>query len=117
MAALQVNLGLFGIMVSVTMKVHPMFNVVTDNRFLTVRETFFDPEKLREMVTNNWSVEIFWFPFNGMRLVSLQHGSALKTVAEGRVNAADWNPMVDRVWVRAINRLKEGQPHLPPVDR
>ena len=66
MKALQVNLGLFGIMTELTMKVHPMYEVEVNNQFPTVYDIFFNPEKLRELVKDNWSYEVYWFPFNSM---------------------------------------------------
>ena len=116
MQALQVNLGLFGIITEITMKVQPAKLVEVRNLFPTVLDTFFNPEKLREIVTNNWSCEMFWFPFNSMKLVQ-GHGDLIWATLEGRVSTFTWNPMVDQVWVRAINPLKPGQLHLPPVGR
>ena len=112
MKAVQVNLGMFGVMITVTMKVQKEFMVKTDNLFLKLKDFFFDPKHLREFVRNNWSVEIFWFPFNSMEI---EHFDLWRAAAQGKVSNFSWNPMIDEVWVRAINPYKHGELHLPPV--
>ena len=59
-------------MTNITMAVEPMVIVSTVNDFsLTVGQVFDDPGKLQELHDNNWSVEIFWFPFNSLSWRSL----------------------------------------------
>ena len=89
-----------------------MYEVMVDNYFWKVKDTLFDPDKLKEIVMKNASVEMFWFPFN-----SLKPLEAVDSVLSGAVSDFDWNPMVDDVWMRLINPIKEGQLHLPPVGK
>ena len=59
-------------MTNITMVVEPMVIVRTENDFsLTVEEVFFNPDTLKQLHDNNWSVEIFWFPFNSLSWSSL----------------------------------------------
>ena len=62
-------MGLFGVMTDITFKVEPMVIVKTENDFsLTVEDLFYDPDCLKKLHDDNWSVEIFWFPFNSCLL-------------------------------------------------
>ena len=114
MQAVRVSLGMFGIFINVTMKVQDQFLVRVDNLFRPLMEFFFDPKRLREFVNQNWSVEMFWFPFNGMEL---EHLDLWRAAVKGKVGKFSWNPMIDKLWVRAINKYKEGELHLPPVGK
>jgi hypothetical protein len=42
---------------------------------------------MKSLVENNWSVEIFWFPYNSLSVF-------------------DYEPKNDYIWVRAINKVK-----------
>ena len=54
-------------MTNITMVVEPMVIVKTENSFeYTVEDVFYNPHNLQELYKNNWSVEIFWFPFNSL---------------------------------------------------
>ena len=54
------------------MVVEPMVIVKTENDFsLTVEEVFYNPDTLQRLHDENWSVEIFWFPFNSLDWFSL----------------------------------------------
>lgn len=111
MSALQVSLGMCGVITELTMEVLPSYNVTVDNLFnLRVYDCFFNPTKLRELVANNWSVQLYWFPFESMDKTDLA-----SSVAKGKVTDFDWNPMADHLWTRVINRIEPGQLHLPPV--
>ena len=114
MKVLQVSLGMCGILTSVTMKVKKQFLVGVNNLFPRVIDYFFNPAAMKEFVNKNWSVEMFWFPFNGMEE---KHFDLAHAALKGRVNEYSWNPMIDELWVRAINPYKEGELHLPPVDK
>ena len=114
MKVLQVSLGMCGILTSVTMKVKKQFLVGVNNLFPRVIDYFFNPAAMKEFVNKNWSVEMFWFPFNGMEE---KHFDLARAALKGRVNEYSWNPMIDELWVRAINPYKEGELHLPPVGK
>ena len=114
MKAIQVSLGMFGIFIKITMKVKRQFLVRVDNLFPRLMDFFFDPKNLRDFIKKNWSVEMFCFPFNGMEL---KHLDLWRAAVKGRVSEFSWNPMIDKLWVRAINPYKDGELHLPPVGK
>lgn len=59
-------------MTSITMAVEPMVIVKVENDFSkTVREVFYDAETLKKLHEENWSLEIFWFPFNSFSWLEL----------------------------------------------
>ncbi|CAB4015885.1 Hypothetical predicted protein [Paramuricea clavata] len=70
--ALKCNMGLFGVMTSITMEVQPMVIVKVENDFsYTVGDLFYNPAALKQLHENNWSLEIFWFPFNSLSWLQL----------------------------------------------
>lgn len=49
-----------------------MVVVKTENDFsLTVGDVFYNDKTLKKLHDENWSVEIFWFPFNSLEWHSL----------------------------------------------
>ena len=71
-------------MTNITMAVEPMVIVKTDNDFsLTVEDVFFNPDKLQELHRDNWSVEIFWFPFNSLSWLCLTCIGLVKAIEGG----------------------------------
>ncbi|KAG0271549.1 hypothetical protein BGZ96_005760, partial [Linnemannia gamsii] len=66
--AATVNLGLFGIIYTYTLRVEPMFNLLMTDRYPLMSEYFSSPEqggpKLKAMVLGNDQTEIFYWPFN-----------------------------------------------------
>jgi len=110
--ALKCNLGLFGVMTGITMVVEPMVLVQTDNEFekYTVGNLFYNPKELQTLHDENWSVEIFWFPFNSLTWCELMLLGILKDKI-GRCPilaeilkplAPCWDPKEDKLWVRKI---------------
>ena len=86
-------MGLFGVMTDITFKVEPMVIVKTENDFsLTVEDLFYDPDCLKKLHDDNWSVEIFWFPFNSLSwgklmclgLIEAFKGRSTKTIGNLR---------------------------------
>jgi hypothetical protein len=60
-------MGLFGVMTSITMEVKPMVIVKVENDFsYTVEDLLYNPTALKRLYEENWSLEIFWFPFNSL---------------------------------------------------
>ena len=59
------------------------------------------------MVENNFSTEIFWFPFNSglFDLSDVKKAKTLEVVKEESVKKAlgSWDPLNDECWVRLIN--------------
>ena len=65
-------MGLFGVMTEITFKVEPMVIVKTVNDFsFTVGDLFYDHNQLKNLHDDNWSLEIFWFPFNSLSWLEL----------------------------------------------
>ena len=65
-------MGLFGVMTDITMEVQPMVIVEVVNDFeYTVEDLFYHPEKLEKLYSENWSLEIFWFPYNSLSWLQL----------------------------------------------
>lgn len=59
-------------MTDITLKVEPMVIVRTENDFsYTVDDVFYNSANLKKLWDENWSVEIFWFPFNSLDWCSL----------------------------------------------
>jgi hypothetical protein len=61
MSAARVNLGLFGVITRVRLRVHPIHRVRQTDQRLPVRAVL---DRLTELVRAHDSVELYWFPFN-----------------------------------------------------
>jgi len=61
MNAVRCNLGAFGIMHEIVLRVEPMFHLAANDRRLPM-STFEDPAGLRDYVSGNDYVEAFWLP-------------------------------------------------------
>ncbi|XP_020631040.1 uncharacterized protein LOC110068020 isoform X1 [Orbicella faveolata] len=109
--SLKCNLGLFGIMTSITMVVEPMVVVKTENDFsLTVEDVFYNCNTLQRLHDENWSVEIFWFPFNSLKWASLMYIGLAKVIEDWPIipdfvlkRLVSWDPKKDKLWIRKIN--------------
>jgi len=98
--SLKCNLGLFGIMTDITLKVEPMVVVEVVNDFsCTVNDVFYNPKALKKLYEDNWSVEIFWFPFNSMRW-----NDALMVAIPSLPVGDVWDAKHDHLWIRKINK-------------
>ena len=65
------HIGLCGAVVEMTVKVDPVEKYRVKNIFSkTVGDVFYgDSPQIKHLVEKEyWSVEIFWFPFNSMRM-------------------------------------------------
>ncbi|XP_028399849.1 uncharacterized protein LOC114523184 [Dendronephthya gigantea] len=97
--ALKCNMGLFGVMTSITMAVQPMTIVEVVNDFsYTVEDLFYNPSTLEQLYEDNWSLEIFWFPFNSLSWLQL-----ITLFSTQRPAWVRWDPRKDLLWVRKIN--------------
>ncbi|XP_065842913.1 L-gulono-1,4-lactone dehydrogenase-like [Oscarella lobularis] len=115
MKAVTTNLGLFGFVYKMTLEVKPREIIVeTVNDFIKVSNSIADKEKLKQMVENNFSTEIFWFPFNSglFDLSDVKKAKTLEVVKEESVKKAlgSWDPLNDECWVRLINEKPGGRP-------
>ena len=103
MNAVRASLGVFGIIIEITMKVKPLFNVKMDETFPTVSEVIYGPHpKLKEILNNNWAVEFFWFPFNSL--------GNLEGLVQALPHTDVWNPKADQLWMRAANKTDDEAP-------
>lgn len=57
--------------------------VETRNFYPSMASVFYSEEKLREIIHNNWAVEIFWFPFSSL----------------------PFDLSNDEIWVRTFNKI------------
>src|SRR5262249_50868420 len=61
MSAARLNLGLFGVIVRLRLRVVPLYRVRQTDSRVPVREVL---DRLPELVHAHASVELYWFPFN-----------------------------------------------------
>lgn len=80
--AVSAAFGCFGIVYDVTFKMDPEIIVETTTSYPRMHEIFCNEDKLREIVENNWAVEMFWFPFN----------------------SCPFDTTNDEIWVRTFNK-------------
>lgn len=104
--AIQASLGMFAIFISLTMKVQDQFFVRVDHLFQSLESFFFDPKHLRKFINQNSFVKMVWIPYNGMELEYLNPWHATVT------GKFCWNPLSDKLWVKAINQYKRGSSEL-----
>jgi hypothetical protein len=114
MRAVTTNLGLFGFVYKMTMNVCPQENIVeTTNAFYTVSDTISDPTKLKALVEENWSTELFWFPYNSLTLNLDPKNSPSEqqlNVLPIRQKLFEWDPLRDKCWLRLVNFKQGGEP-------
>jgi len=79
MAAARVNLGLFGIIYSMKLKVEPQFHFRYINSIKLNSDLMDHPEKLKDLVLNHDSVELLYFPFNSDELTPAGDKILIKT--------------------------------------
>ena len=96
MNALRVHLGVFGVVVEITLKVEPMVSSEVRNYYPQVGQLFYGPNpEIKKIVKENWSVQILWFPFNSLGLIAgLIQGLPLTNI---------WQPRTDEVWMHTVN--------------
>lgn len=81
--AVAAGFGCFGIVYDMTIKMDHEVIVETRNFYPCMASVFHSEEKLREIIHNNWAVEIFWFPFSSL----------------------PFNLSNDELWVRTFNKI------------
>ncbi|XP_061179400.1 uncharacterized protein LOC133188026 [Saccostrea echinata] len=82
--AMSASFGCFGIVYDVTLKMDKELIIKTDNSYKPLKDVFKTTE-LKNIVTKNWAVQIFWFPFNAFPF--------------GKYDLEE-----DDVWVRTFNK-------------
>ena len=101
MNALRLGLGVFGIIVELTMTVAKMKTARVHTSYPTMGELLYGTEPtLRGLVRDYDTMEFFWFPFSGV-------GDLLGALLTAIPFFSDWKPQADQVWVRAINWTPE----------
>ncbi|KAF0555484.1 FAD-binding domain-containing protein [Gigaspora margarita] len=60
----KLNLGLLGIIYSVTFYVQPMYNIRMNDTFYSINE-WLNPKNLKELLDSSDGVEFYYWPFNG----------------------------------------------------
>ncbi|RHZ87036.1 hypothetical protein Glove_41g135 [Diversispora epigaea] len=98
MKAARVNLGLFGIIYSVTFRTEPMFNLrMTDT--LPLAKDFLVPSVVKQLFESSDSIQIFYCPFNSFDSNASQ----------------PLDPTKDQMWVKQWVRTDE-KPTLTPEE-
>jgi DNA-binding phage protein len=96
MNALRVHLGVFGVVVEITLKVEPMVSSEVRNYYPQVGQLFYGPNpEIKKIVKENWSVQILWFPFNSLGLIA--------GLIQGLPFTNIWQPRTDEVWMHTVN--------------
>ncbi|RHZ74569.1 hypothetical protein Glove_221g81 [Diversispora epigaea] len=96
MQAARVNLGLFGIIYSVTFRTEPMFNLrMTDT--LPLAKDFLVPSVVKQLFESSDSLQIFYWPFNSFDSEATQ----------------PLDPTKDKMWVKQWVRSDENPTFSP----
>ncbi|XP_012946738.1 uncharacterized protein LOC101860474 [Aplysia californica] len=103
MKAASCNLGMFGIMYDITIKVEPTFVVKAENRFVRLGDLMLNKDALRAQVTGSFLTEISWFPFNKISDAAAEEYSRTGAIPD------DWSAADDTVWLRTINRAQQSE--------
>lgn len=98
--AAKCNLGMFGIMYDITIRVYPTFKAKVTNFFVPMG-LIYNTTLLRDTVTSNFLTEVSWFPFN-----SVTDEEAAAYDRDGTIPPA-WNVKRDYLWLRHINPATE----------
>lgn len=95
--AARVSLGMFGIIVEMTLEVQSLAVVTVDNKFDRKLGDVFDPDNLQTLLKENFSVHIVWIPFNSLSVVEgMKQVIFPKTIDK-------WNPMNDDTFLHIYN--------------
>ena len=98
--AVRGHLGLFGIVYDMKLRVdNPMKIVSYENKWIKVKDIFYEPGGIQELLDENWAVSMMWFPFN-----SLAMAGRVGAFVQGFLQTGLWNPQQDEIWVHMINK-------------
>ena len=99
--AARVNLGMFGIILEMTIRIWPMEVVEVENFFnKSMKDVFGSAEKLAAVLEKYWSVQAIWIPFNSLSLIE----AVVQPIAPSLVG---WEPEEDDLFMRGINPSNE----------
>ncbi|CAG8812300.1 40617_t:CDS:2, partial [Gigaspora margarita] len=62
--AAKVNLGLLGIIYSVTFRVQPMYNLIMNDNYVSINE-WLNANNVKKLLNSSDGIELFYWPFNG----------------------------------------------------
>ena len=85
--AVAASFGCFGVVFDMTIVLEPETIVKTENKYVSLGAVL-DESYMKNLVQSNWSVELFWFPFNSFNPLPFFH----------------YDPKKDDVWMRLINK-------------
>lgn len=96
MNALRVHLGVFGVVVEITLEVQPIESAEVCHFYPQVGELFYGTNPtIKSIVQNHWSVQLLWFPFNSLNLVG--------GLVQGLPFTNIWQPKIDEVWLHTVD--------------
>lgn len=106
----RANLGLFGIISEMTLKVYNQINVMVNNSKPMVKEYFPKDHNdtsntaLRDLVKSKQAVEVFWFPFSGF----IPSGKVMLEKLSDLKKLGTYDPFVqDMLWVKTFEPTDE----------
>lgn len=113
-AAVLCNLGTWGVIYDITLRLRAMANIAVENHFRPQGDYFATPAdhrvaqekklaRLRHVVERSTGVELFWMPFN--------------RYYHTRATGATWTPAADDLWLRVFNETTEEVTHGAPAVR
>ena len=94
LTAARVNLATFGVMVEIKMAVVTTPCATVDTIFPLVGECF-TTTFMENLYSTNWSLELFWYPYNSIPLWSM-------LPRKGNVFTQNWNPDEDEIFIRKM---------------
>lgn len=74
-----------------TLQLKPQSIVKVDNQYRKLGNLFSSDKNIEDLFEKNWSVEMFWFPFNSYSCDEV------------------YDPKNDEVWLRVINKVQVGE--------
>jgi len=113
-AAVQCNLGTWGVIYDITLQLRPVANMAVENHFRPQGDFFATSTddtvavekklaRLRHVIEGSTGTELFWMPFNRY----------YQTVAAGDA----WTPAADDLWLRVFHNTTEEVTHGAPTVR
>ncbi|KAK3786088.1 hypothetical protein RRG08_045475 [Elysia crispata] len=109
MRALSLNLGTFGIMYDITIRVEPSIKVKVENSFVKVGDIMLNQANLKRQVEENFFGEISWFPFN-----TITPAEEAEYIRTGKVPDT-WSAAEDYLWIRTVNPVSDDEVGNHPI--
>ena len=102
MLAVQCNLGMFGVIYDMQLEMTEKKIAHVHDDFSYHGDLFYDPEKLKELVTSTDSVEIFHFPFNSVGWIDAAEQLTRLIGTNQTLTREEWDPKKDQLYIRKI---------------